>query len=231
MLSCLSRFTFASAPVNLNNQITMHNLYEYAALYACGRPVPLNIRLMKSLPKDLISFRSLCDKHNTLELYLWLSHRFPQYFIEREQCILMKNYAIHMIEASLPSHSFQDKSTIETKYLSTRNKLKNIDVLPPLSYGKELRSNTEENLSKIPPELHYVQVERGRKHTTPTIKVKFGRKGDAILDQMIDTKMGRKAAHSPKSHGKKKSVEKKKDGQEGKAINNDEIIAAILNST
>lgn len=150
------RFTFACAPANFKNSMTMHNLYQYAALYACGRPVPLNIRINKALPRDLLSFRRLCDQHNTLELYLWLSNRFPTNFIERETCIYMKNYATNLIEMSLPAHSFRkDIDLVDERYRRMENKIHG-ERLPPLKYGAELRERTAQYLAQIPANLRYV---------------------------------------------------------------------------
>eukprot|EP00981_Chlorochromonas_danica_P014848 scaffold9105_cov169-Ochromonas_danica.AAC.5 len=155
-MSLEDKFTFACAPANFKNSMTMTNLYQYAALYACGRPVPLNVRLNKALPRDLLSFRRLCDQHNTLELYLWLSNHFPTNFIERETCIYMKNYATNLIEKSLPAHSFRnDIDLVDSSYRRLAKKIRG-ERLPPLRYGLELRERTAQYLAQIPVNLRYV---------------------------------------------------------------------------
>lgn len=201
-LSLQDRFTFAAAPASFANAITMASLYEYAALYACGRPVPLNIRLFRGLPQDLPQFRMLCDRHNTLDLYLWLANRFPMNFIEREHCAIMKRFAIKQIETCLPSHSLQDTASIEAKYKNMRDKLK--DFLPPATYGESLRTKTEEYLSAIDKNDLYVIVQRpdsapthsrlGRHPSKNTRDYKFGQR---VVEKVLREKKKEEEGSSP----------------------------------
>jgi hypothetical protein len=46
----------------------------------------------------VVELSDLCTKHNIIDLYLWLSNRFPAHFVEREQAIAQKAFAITLIQ-------------------------------------------------------------------------------------------------------------------------------------
>lgn len=133
----------------------MKNLYTYAALYACGRPIPFDVSIDRHLPRYIDTFRRLCDKHNCLELYLWLSVHFSSQFIERETCQQVKMFAVRQINTALPKGSFQSSASLENKYISLRDKLSG-DKLPPARYGAQIRQATQYYLQDIKPELMFV---------------------------------------------------------------------------
>lgn len=58
----------------------------------------LPLRFPKTTPKDVVELSDLCTKHNIIDLYLWLSNRFPAHFVEREQAIAQKAFAITLIQ-------------------------------------------------------------------------------------------------------------------------------------
>lgn len=126
-------------------------LYQFAASYAMGRPVALSVRLPSRIPKTVFEIEELCKKHSYLELYLWLSLRFPKFFIEREVCSIQMNHALKMIEAALSNlGSIKDGAHAET-YKRIRENLRktNMDDLPPEKFGKDIRNATKANLSQI----------------------------------------------------------------------------------
>lgn len=94
-LSMTDRFSFASAPVDVRNQEAMNMLYYFAATYAMKRPIALNMRLNRNPPSMISEFSDLCAKHNIIELYIWLSLRFPKYFVERDICLGKLYYTFH----------------------------------------------------------------------------------------------------------------------------------------
>lgn len=163
-LSIEDRFTFANAPVNFGYPLAMKSLYCYAAMYAAKRPVPLDIRLSKSLPGDLEEFADLCTRHNIIDLYLWLSFRFPKYFIEREHCLRLKNHAIRQIEKTLSTQNLQNSYSFRDSYADLRRKMQRKgeqSTLPPLQFGEELRETTRRNIAAIPIADWYVVSENG----------------------------------------------------------------------
>jgi len=132
-LSMEDRFIFSNSPANTRDSTSMNALYGFAAAYALKRPVAMNIRLPKYTPQNLFDFQDLCVKHHILDLYLWLSFRFPRYFVEQELCMKQRNYALSLIEKALSSSSLdQDYSHVQD-YKKVRNRLlaKHPDSLPP----------------------------------------------------------------------------------------------------
>jgi len=119
-LSVADRFIFSSCPVNISDSLSMTLLYQFAAKYALQRPVAVNIRLSLQAPRNLDEFGDLCMRHNILDLYLWLSNRFPKYFIERDMCLQQKSFAAQMIEDTLVAASFNRKYVHGTNYVKKR---------------------------------------------------------------------------------------------------------------
>jgi hypothetical protein len=135
----------------------MHVLYDFAATYALQRPVPLKVRLSKKPLRDLEAFSNLCIKHNALELYLWLSFRFPKYFIERDLCLKMKEFAVGQIEATLMSSGMSQSYNYSDKYKEMRIKLRNSgrDQYPPEEYGV-VRDTAKILIDALDPDLRFV---------------------------------------------------------------------------
>lgn len=149
------RFIFANAPVNFK-EISMHTFYNFAATYALKKPVALNIRLPKQKPRDVAELEDLCVKHNILDLYLWLSYRFPKYFIERDICLQQKQHAISLIDGSLLSTNLLLDHDHGYLYRKARKRLmlKNPELLPPIEWGN-VHKSTQQFLSQIPEEKKY----------------------------------------------------------------------------
>lgn len=150
-LSLEDRFIFANAPCNTNDLMIMNMLYTFAATYAMGRPVAINIRLPRGQPKSFLDFQELCAKHSILELYSWLSRRFPKFFVERDICIEQQLYGQKLIQETLFSGKMQHEYSHSAKYKLKRTNLDLESVLPPeSSYGSELRMKMREYLVGIP---------------------------------------------------------------------------------
>lgn len=135
----------------------MNRLYHFAATYAQMRPVTLNIRLNKRLPRDLEEFSDLCDKHNVIELYLWLSLRFPKFFIEQEICREMKSFAVKQIERTLQSTALSESYAYGKEYVKLRTRLAKEaeDLYPPEEFGV-VRETAMKYLDAISKNLKYV---------------------------------------------------------------------------
>eukprot|EP00601_Ochromonadales_sp_CCMP2298_P008991 CAMPEP_0173197620 /NCGR_PEP_ID=MMETSP1141-20130122/16262_1 /TAXON_ID=483371 /ORGANISM="non described non described, Strain CCMP2298" /LENGTH=797 /DNA_ID=CAMNT_0014122381 /DNA_START=155 /DNA_END=2548 /DNA_ORIENTATION=- len=172
-LSISDRFVFSNAPVNIQSAFSMVTLYEYAAKFAMKRPVALNVRLSSSLPSDLDGFSDLCVRHNILDLYQWLSNRFPKYFIEHDLCLEQKSFAIQQIEATLLSSPVQREYSHGSTYMFLRNKQKKA---PQVEGGgaDPVREAFIANLAQVPPQLHHV-VDAKDMHVWK--KSQFGKSG------------------------------------------------------
>jgi len=147
-LSLADRFLFANAPVNTQSSLNMNLLYQFAATYAQSRPVATNVRIPKVPPRDMVAFTDLCAKHNALDLYLWLSARFPKYFVERDICLEQKAHAVALIEGCLHKSTLDQEFSHVNSYRKTRTRITAEGNLPPLSYG-DVRKSTEVYLSVL----------------------------------------------------------------------------------
>ena len=145
-LTIADRFTFATAPVNTSDAVAMLSLYDFAAKYALSQPVALNLRLSRDVPRDLEEFTNLCVKHDILELYVWLALRFPKYFVEAENCVEQKNFAIKQIEAYMNDENNNAKNTHEEAYVKTRSRLPS--QIPTVGCEK-IQKSIVENFAKI----------------------------------------------------------------------------------
>lgn len=164
-LSVADRITFASAPIQLRDLAMMHKIYNYASLYSKNRPVYLNLRLPKSLPRNVVEFSDLCLKNNTIELYLWLSMRFPMHFIEKELATILMKEAIELITQTLIHRRLinHENDAVASGYRELRQKLmsaghrsNNPIALPPIEYGEVVRQEYLQNYLAIPTHLKYV---------------------------------------------------------------------------
>lgn len=110
----------------------------------------LNVRLSRKKPRDVLELSDLCIKHNTLDLYLWLSIRFPAFFVEQEVCKEQKAFAIDCIQGSLESPHLQHKFSHSNSYQVARVKMLTGHGLglPSLSYG-EVRESYLKNMKAI----------------------------------------------------------------------------------
>jgi hypothetical protein len=150
-LSLPDKFVFCNAPVNTRDASSMNALYYFAAMYAQNRPVASNVRLPKSPVTNMIDFSTLCLRHNLLDLYLWLSFRFPKIFIERDLSIQQRVHSLQLIEKSLQLCSKAFDGTLDASYKMTHQKMmtSHRDGLPPESFG-DVRNSTRQYLSVIP---------------------------------------------------------------------------------
>jgi ATP-dependent RNA helicase SUPV3L1/SUV3 len=156
-LSLEDRFIFANAPVNIRDHLNMNILYHFAAGYAQQRPVGTNVRISGQPPEDIFQLTDLCIKHAVLDLYLWLSFRFPKYFIDRDACQQQKALALRLINDSLRDPSLQQEFSHSKEYQGVRAKAKNFipDGLPPAEWGEQVRSSTMLELANIRAEDMY----------------------------------------------------------------------------
>jgi hypothetical protein len=134
-------------------------LYHYAAVYATNRPVPLKIRFPKRKPTDLVQFTEFCDKHNILDLYLWLANRFPKYFIEKENCLELKEYALKIIQSTLENSMLKHQYSHSQVFRSQRKRMHEVGVPPteiPHTLSADIRAEMLTFLEKTPEEEWHI---------------------------------------------------------------------------
>jgi hypothetical protein len=134
----------------------------------------LHIKLKRSLPKDTEEFADLCSKHNVMDLYIWLSFRYPKHFIERDQCIEQKQYALKQIEETLSTSNLKHEYSYEDAYLSLRKKKSEIFNNPNSKIPENIMSLTRENLKHISADKLFIfpnlPVNRTKQNTENALK-------------------------------------------------------------
>ena len=101
MMPLTDGFTFCMAPVKTSDRLSFTMLVAFADAWAHGKPTSLNVRFPSAAPTNVIELSELCVKHNIVDLYLWLSNRFPGNFVERELALVQKAHAIGLIQQGL----------------------------------------------------------------------------------------------------------------------------------
>lgn len=158
-------YKITNAPCSTRDESLMTTLYSFIAQYAMRRPVALNVRFNKQKPRSFDEFSDICSQHNALELYHWLTHRFPDYFIEQEACIEQKNYSTMTIQQLLFAGNIIQGHTHYGRYCSMMEKFDEIlcdraaDVHPNKEAIKDILKKTRNYLENVPKHLHVVLPE------------------------------------------------------------------------
>lgn len=173
----------------------MNTLYTFASLYALKRPVALNVRIARSRPRNVYELTEMCFKFEILELYSWLSIRYPQYFVERDSCMEQRDFVINAIQNSL-INSLHQKYSHSENYMNMRKKssISNGRGSSVSGLPVELADAVTKNLSKIPPE-HRIITPHLRSELTGTYVKKplVGQKvtNSKIVSEHNNVTMGR----------------------------------------
>ncbi|KAF0853060.1 mitochondrial RNA helicase SUPV3L1 [Andalucia godoyi] len=105
------RYTFCCSPADTDNFTVMSFLLRFAASHARGEKVILHVPLPSRPPTTEASLQKLESLYNVVDLYLWLSYRFPATFCEREHAASIRDEARRLIEAGL---DLQTKHRVES---------------------------------------------------------------------------------------------------------------------
>ncbi|CAM9187076.1 unnamed protein product [Chrysoparadoxa australica] len=83
-MSLADRFEFCMAPLNTRDKGQVNVLASFAKAVSERKPTGLNVLLpgRDRIPKNVDQLGELCSSHNILDLYMWLSTRFPG-FVEQ----------------------------------------------------------------------------------------------------------------------------------------------------
>ena len=87
------------------------------------------MRLPKHKPRTLRDLHDMCGKHNVLDCYLWLAHRFPETFPESDAAMAQKRRCIGLVAAGLASRRLQlpekkeaDAKSVAAKLVAAKKK-------------------------------------------------------------------------------------------------------------
>ena len=186
---------FGTAPVSLRDGLSPRMLYHFAAMYALGRPVPLDVRFTNGKPMNVHELSDLCAKHNVLDLYLWLGIRFPKYFVERDRCLEMKEYALSIIQETLHNAKLQHQYSHSDNYRRVRDTVESTLGGLPAALPDHIRMRMAKFLSAVdadqwvvfPNEARSGEQSAGRKSESSENNRRLGKKNGRSRNKSRDT--------------------------------------------
>jgi hypothetical protein len=113
-----TQFNFSSAPIKLTTNTSLY-LKFYLSQFLVVKKVnlPQSFHLDNKLfTKEKYKLKELAnfeDIYNSLEVYIWLSYKYPQEFIERELAKVMKERVSKIIESILYEKNFNVYSDLQ----------------------------------------------------------------------------------------------------------------------
>jgi ATP-dependent RNA helicase SUPV3L1/SUV3 len=98
-MSLEEKYKFVIAPIDTSNRDVVLALLRYVERFNKKEPVGVMVRLPK--PSSEAYFHKLENSFKVLSLYLWLSLRFPEEFVERERTEVMLKECTYSIQDAL----------------------------------------------------------------------------------------------------------------------------------
>ena len=102
-LSLADKFTFCVAPANTNDSNAMKLIKQFSEKRSQDKMYSLNLTIPTLPPKTFDELGELCNKHNLIDLYLWLTQRFekPSASIDIRIALAQKKVLLDMITKAL----------------------------------------------------------------------------------------------------------------------------------
>ncbi|ETO67780.1 hypothetical protein F444_15334 [Phytophthora nicotianae P1976] len=112
-LTLSDRFTFCMSPVSLRNPLARKVFLEYARAHSLGQSVKLDIYLPKYAPRTAEALGDVEIKAKIIDLYLWLSFRFEDTFVEKDLALELKTKVLELVEQGLVNTTYnrEEKKT------------------------------------------------------------------------------------------------------------------------
>ncbi|RLN53674.1 hypothetical protein BBJ28_00014817, partial [Nothophytophthora sp. Chile5] len=112
-LTLSDRFTFCMAPAGLRNPLARKVFLDYARAHSTGQSVKLDIYLPKFAPQTAESLLDVEIKAKIIDLYLWLSFRFEETFVEKDVALELKVKVLELVEQGLVNTTYnrEEKKT------------------------------------------------------------------------------------------------------------------------
>ncbi|CAM9884597.1 unnamed protein product [Discosporangium mesarthrocarpum] len=88
-LSLADGYSMCMAPVNHRDSLAIKKICEIAEAHVAGVPASLNLRIPRGdrVARNVVQLSDLCSKHGVLDLYAWMSHRFPRIQVTAERLL------------------------------------------------------------------------------------------------------------------------------------------------
>ncbi|CAI2183490.1 16117_t:CDS:10, partial [Funneliformis geosporum] len=143
-LTIPERFIFATSPINSSDPKLMLVIKKLAKYHSDRIPVSLGsiLHLDAKVPRDIQTLSYIESKHRIIMLYLWLSYRFPETFLNIEEALEMKTRCEALIHESLQSLKFS-----RNRHRITKSDVKKMNKTFNQSQEKQL---AREHKSKYP---------------------------------------------------------------------------------
>ena len=119
-MSLEEKYKFVIAPIDTSNRDVVLSMLRYVQDFANREPVPVNVRLPS--PRSETYLHKLENCFKILSLYLWLSLRFPDEFVEKDKAELLLEQCTHCIEEALEKlspESVKQKRVLLEAYISS----------------------------------------------------------------------------------------------------------------
>eukprot|EP01122_Echinamoeba_exundans_P012111 TRINITY_DN5001_c0_g1_i1.p2 TRINITY_DN5001_c0_g1~~TRINITY_DN5001_c0_g1_i1.p2 ORF type:complete len:312 (-),score=63.80 TRINITY_DN5001_c0_g1_i1:248-1183(-) len=120
-LSLRDLYSFCMAPVDADNEVVAGFLIKFAESFSRGLPVsspPLNV-LMRAAKTKISSYETA---FKVVDLYLWLSYRFPTFFMDRDEAEKLKDQISQTITNLLLFNVDSSSQTLGTRVKSSGKK-------------------------------------------------------------------------------------------------------------
>ncbi|ETW08021.1 hypothetical protein H310_02397 [Aphanomyces invadans] len=115
------RFTFCTAPANLRNPLARRIFVDYAIGHGNGRSVPLDVYLPKFAPRNELALRDIEIKSKLIDVYLWLSYRFPDTFKMQAEALELKEKVLGLVEEGLVNVTYKKTESTPKKRVGEWN--------------------------------------------------------------------------------------------------------------
>jgi ATP-dependent RNA helicase SUPV3L1/SUV3 len=139
-LSLRDLYSFCMAPVDVNNEVVAGFLIQFAENFAEGIPVsspPLS-RLMKAAKSKISSYETA---FKVVDLYLWLSYRFPTFFMERDDAEKLKDQISQTVTNLLLFNVDSSSQTLGKRAKLSRSRKDGAAADSSSSHSKNRRRN------------------------------------------------------------------------------------------
>jgi len=117
-----SKYTISMCPVNTSDIRAMDIIKRFSIKRALGEAAGLKARVAPKRPTSFDELSTMCDMHHELELFLWLSMRFPGNIVEQQAALSLKDRVIDLIEEGLVT---SEHLKLEHDYIKRDKRLRN----------------------------------------------------------------------------------------------------------